>query len=120
MFAVASNARSNLADRSAASSNPTLTLIRWASTPSEAAYKALVLCLWVPESLASPSQAPRSVQAAYMVSYGCVNHAQNGYPNPTHLKVKFVPRLGPFAVSSTSKKVMASAVEWNVIDNRPP
>lgn len=38
----------------------------------------------------------------------------------THLKVKLVPRLGPFMTSSASKNAMASFVVWRVIENRPP
>lgn len=37
-----------------------------------------------------------------------------------YLKVKFVPRLGPLAVSSSSKKVTACFVVLKVTERRPP
>ncbi len=39
---------------------------------------------------------------------------------PTDLRVKLVPRLGPFAVSRASKNDTALAAELNVIDSNPP
>lgn len=38
----------------------------------------------------------------------------------THLNVKLVPRLGPFKTSIVSKKAIASGLEWNVTEKRPP
>lgn len=40
--------------------------------------------------------------------------------NEFYLNVKFVPRLGPLAVSRASKNTTASAVELKVTDRRPP
>ena len=39
---------------------------------------------------------------------------------PPYLSVKFVPRLGPLAVSSVSKNFMALEIEWNVMESSPP
>ncbi len=55
-----------------------------------------------------------------MASYSSINNVEANLGIILYLKVKLVPRLGPFAVSSTSKNVMASVAEKNVIDNRPP
>lgn len=38
----------------------------------------------------------------------------------TCLRVKLVPRLGPFITSKLSKKAVASGVVWKVTENRPP
>ena len=38
----------------------------------------------------------------------------------TYVSVKFVPRLGPFAVSKLSKKAIASARAWKVAESKPP
>jgi hypothetical protein len=38
----------------------------------------------------------------------------------SNLRVKFVPRLGPFMTLNASKKATAAAVEWNVTENKPP
>ena len=38
----------------------------------------------------------------------------------TDQSVKFVPRLGPLAISIASKKITAAAVEWKVTERRPP
>lgn len=37
-----------------------------------------------------------------------------------NLKVKLVPRLGPFMTSKVSKNAVAASVEWNVTENKPP
>ena len=37
-----------------------------------------------------------------------------------HLRVKFVPRLGPLAISSLSKKAIACRYVWKVTESKPP
>lgn len=38
----------------------------------------------------------------------------------SHLKVKLVPKLGPFAVAKASKKMIASDLDQKVIERSPP
>lgn len=37
-----------------------------------------------------------------------------------YLKVKLVPKLGPFAVAKASKKMMESDLDQNVTERSPP
>ena len=53
---------------------------------------------------------------AIPISARCAPNVLHGF----YLNVKFVPRLGPLAVSSLSKKITACSVVFKVTERRPP
>lgn len=69
-----------------------------------------------------PIPVPHNERAGYTDSFEhCIStHLTGPCQYDVYLSVKLVPRLGPLAVSSRSKKVTASAGVKKVTDKRPP
>lgn len=121
---IASSARLKICTNLLVSSKPTLKRTRSASTPHDAHCRSqsnVVPC--GPEDLPSPVRhnGPESHTESYRTIR--LRAPEKRPPHTecsTHLRVKFVPRLGPLTVSRLSKNATASRLEKKVAESNPP